>query len=208
GAILDYYLASPAKSITLTITDPAGSAIREYSSVAPPVDPTMPNVPEYWLMPPMVLPTAAGHHRVNWDLRYENPHTMNYGYSGNLLEYREYTLSWHALVGLTPRTTIVGPMVLPGNYTAKLTVDGPSLTQPITVVADPRIPISPAALAAQFKLQQRIVAGLNATFQAINYVTDLRAAIAARVTESAGKPDAAAISAAAQALDAALQPLA
>jgi photosystem II stability/assembly factor-like uncharacterized protein len=208
GAILDYYLPSAAKSITLTITDPAGSMIREYSSVPPPVDPTMPNVPEYWLMPPMVLPTSAGHHRVNWDLRYENPRTMNYGYSGNLLEYREYTLSWHALPGLTPRTTIVGPMVLPGSYSAKLTVDGRTLTQPITVVADPRIPVTQAGLAAQFKLQQRIVAGINATFQAINYVTDLRAAIAARVTESAGKPDAAALASAAQALDAALVPLA
>lgn len=208
GAILDYYLASAAKSITLTITDPAGSTIREYSSVPPPVDPTMPNVPDYWLMPPAVLPTSAGHHRVNWDLRYENPRTMNYGYNGNLLEYREYTLSWHALPGLTPRTTIVGPMVLPGSYTAKLTVDGRSLTQPITVVADPRIPVTPAALAAQFKLQQRIVAGINATFQAINYVSGLRTAIAARVTESAGKPDAAAISSAAQTLDAVLQPLA
>ena len=74
-------------------------------------------------------------HRVAWDLRYPDPPTLNYGYNGTLLDYREYTLSWHAMPGQTPRSTLVGPMVLPGTYTAKLTVDGRSYTQPITVVA-------------------------------------------------------------------------
>ena len=40
----------------------------------------------------MVLPTTAGMHRVAWDLRYPDPPTLNYGYSGTLLDYREYTL--------------------------------------------------------------------------------------------------------------------
>src|SRR5207248_3352965 len=71
GAVFDYYLAQPATDgpVTLTISDRV-STIREYSSVAPPPDTTMPNVPEYWLMKPQVLPTSAGHHRVAWDLRY------------------------------------------------------------------------------------------------------------------------------------------
>ena len=84
GAILDYYLAAAATGVvTLTISDAAGGVIREYSSVAPPADTTMANVPEYWLAPPAVLPTTAGMHRVAWDLRYPDPPTLNYGYSGN-----------------------------------------------------------------------------------------------------------------------------
>src|SRR5207247_2995104 len=146
----------------------AGQTVREYSSTPPPPDTAMANVPDYWLAPPIVLPKTAGMHRVAWDLRYPDPPALNYGYSGTLLDYREYTLNWHALPGQTPRSTLVGPMVLPGAYTAKLTVDGRSFTQPVTVVADPRVNVPPAALAAQFRLQQRMVAGITATYHAFN----------------------------------------
>ena len=125
GAILDYYLAGPASGpVTLTISDSAGHVVRELTSTAPPADTIMPNVPEYWLQPPTVLSTASGMHRVNWDLRYPDPPTLNYGYYGTLLDYREYTLNWHATPGHTYRSTIIGMMVLPGTYVAKLTVDG------------------------------------------------------------------------------------
>jgi photosystem II stability/assembly factor-like uncharacterized protein len=206
GAILDYYLvaASPGK-ITLTISDGAGHIIREYSSVAPPPDTFMPNVPEYWLAPPVVLPTTAGMHRVAWDLRYPDPPTLNFGYSGTLLDYREYTLNWHALPGQTPRSTLVGPTVLPGPYTAKLTVDGRSSSQTVTVVPDPRVPVSNAALAAQLQLQQRMVAGITTTYHAFNYVQQLRDALAARMKEGTNGEQ---IAKSVQALDAVLTPLA
>jgi photosystem II stability/assembly factor-like uncharacterized protein len=209
GAILDYYLAAPTSgTITLSITDAAGSVIREFSSVAPTPDTTMANVPEYWLAPPVVLLTTAGMHRIAWDLRYADPPTLNYGYSGNPLEYREYTLSWHAIPGRTPRTTLLGPMVLPGTYTARLTVDGRSYSQPIAVVQDPRVTVPAAALAAQFHLPQRMVAGLAATYHAVTYVQRLRAALAARPTEAAGNSAREQIAGAVQALDTALAPLA
>jgi hypothetical protein len=182
--------------------------IREYSSVAPPPDTTMANVPDYWLMPPIVLPTTPGMHRVAWDLRYSDPPTLNYGYSGNLLDYREYTLSWHALPGQTPRTTLVGPMVLPGTYTVKLTVNGQSYTQPVTIVPDPRVSVPAAGLAAQFQLQQRMVAGIAATYHGFTYIQQLRAALAARATAGSKTAAAAEIATAVQALDAALVPIA
>jgi len=188
--------------VRLQITDAAGHVIREYSNVPPPGDTTMANVPDYWLMPPPVLPTTAGMHRFTWDLRHADPPTLNYGYSGNLLDYREYTLSWHAIPGKTPRTTLVGPMVVPGTYTAKLTVDGRSLTQPITVAAGPRIAITQAALDAQLLLEQRMVAGIAVTYKAVPYVQKLRAAIARRLAEApveAAEP--------LKTLDAALAPL-
>jgi hypothetical protein len=132
---------------------------------------------------------------------------LNFGYSGTMLEYREYTLSWHAQPGLTPRSTLVGPMVLPGTYAATLTVNGHSYTQPITVVQDPRVSVAAAALSAQFRLQQRIVAGIAATYHGYNYVQELRAALADRTKAASGNSAAAAIAGAAQTLDAALAPL-
>jgi hypothetical protein len=147
-------------------------------------------------------------HRVAWDLRQADPPTLNYGYSGTALDYREYTLNWHAIPGRTPRTTLVGPMVLPGVYTARLTVNGRSYTQPVTVVQDPRVTLPAAALAAQFHLQQRMVAGIAVTYHAVTYVQQLRAALAARTAETAGKAAAAQLATALQGLDAALTPLA
>ena len=188
GAVFDYSLPSNAGSVTLAISDSAGKVVREFSNVPPPKDTTMPNVPEYWLMQPAVLPTTAGMHRVSWDLRYPDPPALNFGYSGTLLTYREYTLNWHALPGQTYLSTLVGPMVLPGTYSAKLTVDGKSYTQPVTVVADPRVNVPAAGLAAQFQLQMRMIAGITATHDAFNYIQKVRDALAGRLAD---KPDAA-----------------
>ena len=192
GAIFDYYLASPASgSVTLSIADSAGHVVRDLSTVAPPADTIMPNVPEYWLLPPTVLSTAAGMHRVNWDLRLPDPPTLNYGYYGTLLDYREYTLNWHAVPGRTYRSTIVGAMVPPGTYTATLSAGGRTYAHKFTIVRDPRVTASPAALAAQFRLQQRMVAGLTASYDAVNYVDALRTAVAAHAaTVSPGPLDA------------------
>jgi photosystem II stability/assembly factor-like uncharacterized protein len=202
GAIIDYYLGAPASGpVTLTISDAAGRMIREFSSAASAPDTVMPNVPEYWLANPTVLSTAAGMHRINWDLRYPDPPTLNYGYYGTLLDYREYTLNWHATPGHTYRSTIVGTMVLPGTYTAKLTAGGRSYTQPITIVPDPRVHVPAAALAAQFRLQQRMVAGLTVSYEGFNYVTALRSALdslPARTQSAAGRDQ---IAAAARSLD-------
>jgi photosystem II stability/assembly factor-like uncharacterized protein len=186
GVIFDYALPSDARSVTLTISEATGKVVREYSSVAPPDDMTMPNVPEYWLMPPTVLAKTQGMHRVTWDLRYADPPTLNFGYSGTLLTYREYTLNWHALPGQTYRSTLVGPLVLPGRYSARLTVDGKSYTQPVDVIPDPRVDTSPAALVAQFLLQQRMVAGIAVTFDAFNYIQKVRDALRGK-TDSASR---------------------
>ena len=192
GAVLDYYLPSAAHgTITLQIKDAHGAVVREFSSIAPPLDTTMPNVPEYWIMPPTVLSTSAGMHRISWDLRYPDPPILDYGYSGTPLDYREYTLNWHAIPGKTYRSTVVGPMVLPGSYTATLTVDGRAFTQPISVVQDPRIQVPMKDLEAQFHLEERMVAGITVTHDAVKYLERLRAAMGSGNT----------------ALDAALKPI-
>jgi photosystem II stability/assembly factor-like uncharacterized protein len=205
GAVFDYYLAQPATGgVVLTIGDRSGKTIREFSSDVHPPDPTMPNVPEYWLMKPQVLPTTSGHHRVSWDLRYPDPPALNFSYYGNMIDYREYTLNWHALPGQTYISTIVGPMVPLGTYTATLTVNGRNYAQPFHVVPDPRVKATAADIEAQFNLQMRMVAGLETTFDAYNFVQKLRDSIATRAQDPAIP---AAFKTAAQPVDAALVPV-
>ena len=205
GAIFDYYLGSSASApITLTLSDASGRVIREFSSVAPPPDTVMPNVPEYWLAKPTVLSTASGMHRINWDLRYPDPPTLNYGYYGTLLDYREYTLNWHATPGHTYRSTIVGIMVPPGTYTATLAVNGRKQSQQVTIVPDPRVRVPAGTYAAQYRLQQRMVAGIAGSYEGFNYAMDLRAAVDSAANKTKNTPVADTVAKLARSLDSTL----
>ena len=50
-----------------------------------------------------------------------------------------------------------GPWALPGEYTVKLTVNGQSSTQPLTVKMDPRVKTSQEDLQKQFDLAQQVL---------------------------------------------------
>src|SRR6185437_6583586 len=160
-------LAAPASGdVTLAIYDSRGGLVRKYSSVAPPADTLAPNVPEYWFGKPVVLPTGAGMHRIAWDLRYDIPDALSYGYYGDILDYTEYTLNWHSIEGRTPRRQPVGPMVAPGTYQVRLTVDGHTYTRNLTLTEDPRIKVSQDALVTQMNLERRITAGMTVSYTA------------------------------------------
>ena len=117
----------------------------------------------------------AGLNRVTWDLRYEpprlvalrttppeNPHIWEEPrFRGR--DTRPVT-HW----GLDPAQ--VGPIVAPGTYTLKLTAGGKSLTQPIEVLKDPKIPSTDADLDASVKLQLRIRDDVSEASDMINTI--------------------------------------
>jgi photosystem II stability/assembly factor-like uncharacterized protein len=188
GAILDYYLRSPASApVTLSILDASGGLVREYTSTPAPPDETMPNVPMYWFEPPRVLPTAAGMHRVVWDLRYPTPPSLNYGPDGNPSSSTSYGIIATAIVGESPREQPVGPLALPGTYRVRLVVAGQTYERSLTVKNDPRVAVSQADLEAHLSWERALTAGITVSHQAIEELRRLRAALAARdASASAG----------------------
>ena len=147
GAIIDYYLnAAPTKEVELAIYDSAGKLVRQFST-KPQADglPEPPlNVPDYWVGHPEQLTKSRGHNRFVWDLRYSAPPVLRH----------EYAIS--ALYGNTPGLPL-GAIVTPGSYRVKLTANGKTLEQTLTVAMDPRVDVSHDALAHQLQLETNVI---------------------------------------------------
>jgi photosystem II stability/assembly factor-like uncharacterized protein len=191
GALIDYYLQSDvAGEITLEIHDEHGRTIRRYSS-APPAPEKLPaNAPEYWFAPPPLLSTKAGLHRFVWNLQWDHPATLPFGFYGRLLDYIEYTLPDHAIAGQTPRHQPPGPYVVPGRYEVVLTVAAQTYRQPLLVKLDPRVQTSQADLQAQLDLARQITDAMASSYKSYNDIASLRVALAERQKSLTGKSDA------------------
>jgi photosystem II stability/assembly factor-like uncharacterized protein len=181
GAMLYYSLKTAAKGeITLEFLDRNGSRIRRFSSKPPTPSGLVGNAPDYWFSPPAVLEAAPGLHRFVWDLRADDPLTLTYGYFGGKLDYIEYTLPDHSIVGQTPRQQPPGALVVPGSYEAVLTVDGKPVRQRLEVVLDPRVRASQPDLLEQWTLAHSISDSMGASYRAYNEYDALKKAIAER----------------------------
>jgi hypothetical protein len=180
GAIIDYYLASPANGpVTLEIFDAHHQLVRKYASTDKPPDMAKiaaeNPIPMYWVRPTQILSAAAGMHRFVWDLHYPPPESVGH----------EFPIS--AIVHDTPRTPI-GALALPGEYLVKLTVDGKSYNQPLTLRMDPRIKTSVADLQKQFTMEQGSMAGMNGSYELLSSVQSLRAQLKDRAHKVANSP--------------------
>ena len=82
----------------------------------------------------------------------------------------------HYVLGLPGRWALrnFGPIVVPGKYTVKLTVDGQSATQPIEILRDPRVATSVADLDLSVKLQLRLRDDISAAADMVNAIEVMR----------------------------------
>ena len=166
GAIIDYYLASQAQSpVTLEILGANGETVRHYSSADKP--PSMEKlaaqhpIPMYWVRPTLILSAEAGMHRFIWDLHGPPPLALNH----------EFPIS--AIVHNTPLHPL-GVRILPGSYTVKLTVDGKTYTQPLTLKMDPRIQTPIQNLRKQYEMEMGAIEGMNDTYEQLVQVKSVR----------------------------------
>jgi hypothetical protein len=179
GAIINYWLKTAAKGeLALMVYDEKGREVARFSSEAQQVSHLPANVPSYWFAPSPVLPKAAGVNRFVWDLRYSTPASLPYSYYGELLEYSEYTLADHAIVGNTPRDQPRGPLVPPGKYTIELRYEGHTLRQPLTIELDPRIHATAEDLVEQRDLALEIVHGMKSSYDSYERVAALSKEVA------------------------------
>ena len=164
GAMIDYFLKAAANGpVVLEISDDAGRLVRRFSSADNPetLDANQLNIPTYWIRPPQGLSDRAGMHRFLWDLHYPPPDSLQH----------EYPIS--AIYRDTPRYPL-GPFVLPGQYTVRLTVDGRSYTQSLTIRMDPRVKSSMKDLRQQFELESNITTAVHLDYQVLRQVRSLR----------------------------------
>jgi photosystem II stability/assembly factor-like uncharacterized protein len=182
GAIINYYLKSAATGpVTLEILQQDGRLIRRYSSddpVTPIPDAPSAAVPTYWYRPPQTLSTAAGMHRFIWDVHCQPlPAGGGGGGRGGLP------------IAAIPYNTAPGPgtpWANPGAYTLKLTVDGKSYTQPITVKQDPRVKTPALAMQQVYSLTRAMYFGAGDAQQAALALGAMRAQATAAAAKAQG----------------------
>jgi photosystem II stability/assembly factor-like uncharacterized protein len=145
GAIIDYYLPQGAAGVvTLDVLDAGGKTVRHFSSdeKAPEIR-DIGNTPWYWIRPTQILSADGGLHRFVWDLHYP------------MLPGAEPSYP----ISATPHDTPAeprGPWVVPGPYTVKLTANGRTFAQPLSVRMDPRVKANAATIEQQFALAKRV----------------------------------------------------
>jgi len=109
-----------------------------------------------------VLSPEPGLHRFVWDLRHPRPKALAFAYP----------------ISAIPGQTVpepLGPFVLPGRYTVRLTVDGVAYSKPLVVRMDPRVKTPVAGIRAQHALALRLHAGIDRAADAIVRARQLQA---------------------------------
>ncbi len=110
-------------------------------------------------------PMGAGLHTAQWNLQYPAATTF------------EGMILWGA--------STAGPLAVPGTYTVRLTVDGRTQSQPLTVVKHPLYTdVTQADLEAQFALATRIRDKLSEANQAVIRIRDIKGQVGDRVGRS------------------------
>jgi len=149
GASLNYYLKSAPKSdVKLTILDDRGQTVRTLEGTK-----------------------ESGINRIWWDLRYEPSkevrlRTSPVGQPHIVVGPQE----WRTLGRGRPS----GPLVAPGAYTAKLTVEGQEFTQKLTVKKDPHSAGSEADIRTQVQRLLEIRDNINSVADMINQIEWIR----------------------------------
>ena len=158
GAVLDYYLPAAASAVTLEILDGQGKLVRRFSNTDKPEiseeELQKQLIPLYWVRKRKPVSTAAGMHRLVWGLHYAPPEATRHDYPIAAIPHD------------TPRGPL-GPTALPGAYTVRLTVDGKTMNEPLTIKMDPRIKISAAALEKKFAAERRMASIMTQSAQGL-----------------------------------------
>ena len=170
GVIVVYHLQErPAGEVRLEFLDDQGEVIRSFSS-EPPENPNELSPDE---LDPTV-PAAAGANRFVWDMRYAGARRI-----AEEEPKRQPTFG----------QVLAGPVATPGNYRARLIVDGASSQQGFEIRKDPRVAATLEDLDAQFELLMQIRDRISTTHDAVNTLRSVRQQVQEWELRAAGQSD-------------------
>ncbi len=168
GATLTYYFKTAPRRALMEILDSTGAVLRKFEAdtLTPAQRAALPaggggrrgggSVP---------LPIAAGFNRVTWDLRGEGIPS----FPGMIL--------WGA--------GTAGPALPPGRYSARLVADGATMTAPIVVQRNPRLPeFTDADLRAQYAFGKKVRDKATESNEAVIAIRRVKAQLEDRVKKS------------------------
>ena len=165
---VSYFLKEQPKSLTIDFLDAKGQVMRTINGQPPPKPGDKAAADDGGggggFQGPQGAPMAAGVNRYTWDLN----STPVVSFPGMIL--------WGA--------TQNGPLVLPGAYTVRLTVDGAVQTQPFAIAKHALRPISDADLQYQWDLASRIRDKVNEANLAVVNIRRIKSDIAARTKDA------------------------
>lgn len=169
GAVVDYWLKDKARGpVQLEIFDTDGKLVRRFSSddLLPKTNPKNLPIAMEWVREAPPLSPESGMHRFVWDLHYELPKSVHRSFYGP-----------------------AGVWSLPGTYTVKLTANGKSSSQELTIKMDPRISASESGLRQEFVAASGISARLGGVAAAQERAEELQKQIAARKSAASGNAE-------------------
>jgi photosystem II stability/assembly factor-like uncharacterized protein len=187
GAQIDYYLkTAPKGELTIEILDGQGKVLRHLSSTHSTKLVQPPEWPDQ-IVPNDQIAAKQGMNRLVWDMRMNDPAQIPGAFYS----------------GPTPR----GPLLQPGQYQVKLSVDGVTRTSSLTVVADPRSGNSEAAIRAKTELSLSVEHDIDQLHRAVNGIRKTRSELERVNKELAKHPSDKALIAESDALSKQLDPL-
>jgi photosystem II stability/assembly factor-like uncharacterized protein len=145
GVIVHYFLPEkPEGEVTLRFLDAGGKELRSFTSEGKDIK----------------VPVAAGMNRFVWNMREAKPTELKDDKGGDIFA---------AMLA-----EIVAPKALPGSYQVELKVGETTLTQPFSIVHDPRLPATEAELKQQYDLKATIRDKTSEIHEALNKLRSIR----------------------------------
>ncbi|MGQ0539211.1 MAG: WD40/YVTN/BNR-like repeat-containing protein, partial [Gemmatimonadaceae bacterium] len=180
-AVIDYYFREkPSGAVKLEILDARGGLVRSFStpdkpatdSTNPPLSPSDSAASEAardssaYYPADSLLHARAGANRFVWNLRYPPATRIK-----NMVIDEGHTR---------------GAVAPPGEYRVRLITGRDTLTQPLSVIPDPRLKITQADYAAQHTLAMRVVERISEIAESVGRIEDLQEQLDKRVQQSRG----------------------
>ena len=196
GVVIYYLLGKAASRVTISLIDDSGSVVNTFDSEREPRRPSPIGPMAYQLRYGSASLTGAVAGEEESGIRW-GAQTLDRGGDPRRLPVDEglhrvaldITYPGARKVPGAPSRGITAPIVPPGTYTVRLTVDGVTREEQVEIRPDPRLSTTAADYAAQFALMIRLRDKVSEIHDAVNTIRDVRGQLEARLASLGGQTE-------------------